>query len=227
MSSAKKPYRLEHRRRQAKLQVEETRRAIVAAARRMFARKGYVATTIEAIARDAGVATQTVYANFGSKSSIFEAVVEFAATEPDLLDIAAQYGAASSDPQRQLRLAAAFGRRLFHRLSDIFDALPGAAAAEPALARLRLRQEEGRRSRSRGIIAAWAESGGLRPGLTKAEATDVMFAIACPELFRLLVTRSGWSPERYEEWLVTTLEWLLLGQQTPAAVPPRRRRGSV
>lgn len=192
------------------MQVEETRRAIVTAARSLFARKGYVATTIEAIARDAGVAVQTVYANFGSKRGIFEAVVEVGQTEPDLLDIAQQFEAASSDPHQQLRLAAAFNRRFFERLSDIFDALPGAAAADPALTRLRLRQEDGRRARSHGMVAAWAASGGLRPGLTEVEAADVMFALAGPEVFRLLVTRCGWSPEQYEEWLITSLESLLI-----------------
>ena len=210
MAGVKRPYRLQHRHRQARLQVEATRRAIVSAARSLFARKGYVATTIAAIARDAGVAVQTVYANFGSKRGIFEAVVEVGQSEPDLLDIAQQFGAASSDPQRQLRLAAAFNARFFGRLSDIFDALPGAAAADPALARLRLRQEEGRRERIRGMVAAWAGSGRLRPGLTEAEAVDVMFALGGPEVFRLLVTSSGWSPERYEEWLVTALESLII-----------------
>jgi AcrR family transcriptional regulator len=51
-----------HRQRQA----QETKDRIIAAARSLMAAKGWAATTIDAIASEAGVATQTIYAAFGN-----------------------------------------------------------------------------------------------------------------------------------------------------------------
>src|SRR5512146_2651000 len=47
-----------------------TRRRILDAARRRFFEEGYAATTLKAIAAEAGVAVQTVYAVYGSKAAI-------------------------------------------------------------------------------------------------------------------------------------------------------------
>src|SRR6202049_3072439 len=51
-------------------QALETRRQIVRAARRLFVTLGYVGTTVEAIAAEAGVAVATVYKAFGTKAAI-------------------------------------------------------------------------------------------------------------------------------------------------------------
>ena len=48
-------------------QALETRRRIVAAAAQRFVREGYSATSISAIAKEAGVAVNTVYATLRSK----------------------------------------------------------------------------------------------------------------------------------------------------------------
>src|SRR6202048_3214175 len=49
---------------------QATRRRILDAARRLFVERGYVATTIEAIAGEAGVAVPTVYLAFGTKRAL-------------------------------------------------------------------------------------------------------------------------------------------------------------
>jgi len=53
-----------------------TREMILASAARAFARSGYRAATVQAIAADAGFTPPTVYAHFGSKQGLFEALVE-------------------------------------------------------------------------------------------------------------------------------------------------------
>jgi len=53
-----------------------TRDAIMDAAARIFAREGYRAATIQAIASEAGFTPPTVYSHFGSKLGLFEALVE-------------------------------------------------------------------------------------------------------------------------------------------------------
>ena len=55
---------------------EGTRRRIVTSARCLFARDGYAATSMEAIAHAAGIAVPTVYAVMGSKRSILLALLD-------------------------------------------------------------------------------------------------------------------------------------------------------
>ena len=66
----KRRYDARRRREQAAL----TRRAILDAAQLLFERDGYVATTMEAIAAEAGVALKTVYSAFTTKSGLLRAL---------------------------------------------------------------------------------------------------------------------------------------------------------
>lgn len=54
---------------------DETRQVIYEAARREFADKGYAATSIEAVARRAGVSTKTLYRLIPNKAELFEGMV--------------------------------------------------------------------------------------------------------------------------------------------------------
>src|SRR5579884_1538567 len=57
--------------------VSEFRQAeIITAARKVFAEKGYIATTVDEIAAAAAVAKGTVYVYFESKEQIYNAVLE-------------------------------------------------------------------------------------------------------------------------------------------------------
>jgi AcrR family transcriptional regulator len=49
--------------------------AIIAAARKLFLRRGYDGVNLEAIAKKASVSRQTLYNNFGSKEALFKAVL--------------------------------------------------------------------------------------------------------------------------------------------------------
>src|SRR5579875_63531 len=80
LDMVKRVYRSEHR----KLQAERTRQAILSAARRLFVTRGYRATTIEAIAEGAKVASQTVYAVFGSKRQMLMALLDRMAAEAEV-----------------------------------------------------------------------------------------------------------------------------------------------
>ncbi|MGE0153566.1 MAG: TetR/AcrR family transcriptional regulator [Reyranellaceae bacterium] len=52
------------------------RQAIMAAATELFIELGYASASMEEVARRAGVAKQTLYNHFGSKSTLFQAIVE-------------------------------------------------------------------------------------------------------------------------------------------------------
>ena len=57
-----------------KVDTRSKRRAIIEAARKIFAMKGYEDTTIAEIAEDAGIAVGTVYLYFGNKRDIYTSV---------------------------------------------------------------------------------------------------------------------------------------------------------
>ena len=54
---------------------EETRALILEAARREFAHAGYAATSMETVARRAGISTKTLYRVLPNKAALFEAMV--------------------------------------------------------------------------------------------------------------------------------------------------------
>src|SRR5215831_12569826 len=57
-------------------QVAQTRAALVTAGRRLFGARGYAATSVEDIAREARVTTGALYHHFPTKAAVFEAVFE-------------------------------------------------------------------------------------------------------------------------------------------------------
>jgi AcrR family transcriptional regulator len=63
---------------------EGTRRAILGAARAIFAARGYEQTTIRAVASQAGVDASMVMRYFGSKAGLFTAAVTMGLEVPDL-----------------------------------------------------------------------------------------------------------------------------------------------
>jgi hypothetical protein len=41
----------------------------------------------------------------------------------------------------------------------------------------------------------------------------MLFALSGPEIFGLLVIKSGWSPRQYEEWLLDAVDTLILAKR--------------
>lgn len=83
-----------------------TQAALIAAARRLWAERGYAAVGTPEIAREAGVTRGAMYHQFADKADLFSAVVE--AVETDLTQRLAERVATSGarDPAQILRLAA-------------------------------------------------------------------------------------------------------------------------
>ncbi len=203
----RRPYRSPRRRGQA----EETRQRMLAAARRLFVERGYGATTIEAIAESAGVASQTVYAGFTSKRGLLMALLDQMATDADLPGLNEALAAAAGDPRRQLRARIAFTTRFFASGIELIEIARTVSGVEPDLAEM-WAEGEGRRHKAfSSMIAAWRRTGVLLPGLTAREATDLLWALSGPDVFRLLVVERRWSRQRFEDWLFAMLERALLG----------------
>lgn len=184
----------------------ETRRAIIAAARRLFLKHGYAATTMPAIAEAAGVALDTVYATIGPKPALFRHLIELAISGADQPVPAEErdYVRAirgEADPRRKLALYAHAIRVIHPRLAPLFRVLREAARGEPELAALWTEIAERRARNMRLFVTDVAAAGGLRAGVTVDEAADLVWATNAPEFYLLLVDERGWDPERFERWL--------------------------
>lgn len=206
MDPVKREYRAPHRARQA----QATRDSIAAAARKLFATQGYAPTTIEAIAREAGVAVQTIYSTFGSKRAILLSLLDAMETEGGVTQLQIDLTAAASHPVLQLRHWVAFSRRFFERGMDLLTMARAAASTEPDVAAHVREGEKRRREGARALIRSWAIAGVLREGLQEGKAIDILWALLSPEMYHLLVGESGWSSEDYESWLVAELAGQLL-----------------
>lgn len=199
------------------LQAQATRERIAEAARRLFGADGYGATSMEAIARGAGVAPRTVYTAFGTKREILSLICERWLEQAGARELAGQVFA-ERDPLRRLRGAAHWLRVLYSAGFDvvlIFEAATDESPETRALLRSKL---AGRNEVMDAMIASL--EGHLAVPVPHAQA--MYRALAAPGVYRELVEESGWSPEDFERWVSDTLQRNLMPQGPPArAEPPR------
>lgn len=198
-------YRSERRQRQA----QATRRDIVEAARRLFAERGYAATSMSDIARAADVAVQTIYASCGSKRDLVLALVDAIDEEADVTDLSAQM-AATSDPREVIALGVRLTRRLNERCGDIVGALLSAAHVEPDAAAA---AEEGMRRHRDGTAGSARKLhalGALRDDMTVDEAAALIATLTWQPVYAQLTRAHGWSYEQCERWITATLQSALL-----------------
>jgi AcrR family transcriptional regulator len=198
------------RRRQA---AANTREAILDTALQLFAAHGYNATPMSAIAKQAGVALDTVYASVGRKPELARLLIETAisgstqavpAEDRDYV----QAIQAAPDARTKITIYAAAMRSIAGRLAPVLGMIQQAAPAEPELADLWRQIAERRAVNMRRFAADLAAVATLR--VSPGEAADIVWATNSPELYQLLVNQRGWSPERYELFLAETWQRLLL-----------------
>lgn len=190
-------------------QADATRAAIAAAARRLFAERGWAGTRVRDVARAADVAEPTVYAIYGSKAGLAHALVEAVESSADVDRQASDLADATGDPAGQLAAMIGFDRRLYESGGDVVAVLRDAGRSEPELAAA---YTAGRAHADRlrhTVLATWPR-GALRAGLDQDEAVDIYAALCTIDVYRVLTHERGWSPDRAERWLHETLCQLLL-----------------
>jgi AcrR family transcriptional regulator len=183
---------------------------MLGAAETLFRKQGFASTRIDSIARQAGVAVQTIYFTFGSKRAILKELLDVAVAGDDepvpTLDRQWVRDAVTAvDPRAQIRIQIAAARAIFERVAPVLDIVRNAAAADPEMAELWRTNTEQRLTVQVHLATALAAKGGLRPGLSLTRATDIMFALQSPELYQLLVAERGWSAREWEELVIDAL----------------------
>jgi AcrR family transcriptional regulator len=179
---------------------DETRAGIAAATRRLILEKGYEAATMEAIAREAGIATPTVYAVFGSKRRILTELADRAAFGPGYQTLIREVEKLT-DPVARLRQAARIARQVYDSERKEFDILRKAGVVIPELAAIEQEKENGRYEGQAHTISFLVQSRHMLPQLTEKEARDVLWTLTGRDIYRMLVVERGWSSDRYEKWL--------------------------
>jgi AcrR family transcriptional regulator len=195
-------------------QADETRARIAAAARQLILTKGYDAATMEAIAREAGVATPTVYAVFGSKRQILTELIDRAAFGPAYQELVGE-AMALTEPVTRLRYAARIARQIYDSERSEFDLLRKAGVVLPELAAIEREKECGRYEAQAPSISLLVASGQLLPGLDDTEARDIFWTLTARDIYRMLVIERKWSSDRYEKWLSTTIVSSLVAKKRP------------
>jgi AcrR family transcriptional regulator len=189
----------------------DTRTHILDAALQLLADRGYVGTTIEAIAAQAGVGERTVYDTFGSKQGILLGLIESFSPIPKT-DFQALTQAGAADPQAQLRLIVNFVIDYFCAAEQFLDVLRANAGANPALAAIMREGEQLRRESQRDILHNWANSGVLKRELSATRAGDILWGLTSPDVYRLFVQERKWTRQSYARWLFQTLRQLLFAR---------------
>jgi AcrR family transcriptional regulator len=191
-------------------QARQTRRTILAAARKLFVDPGYAATPLTAVAAEAGVAIQTIYAIFGSKSQLLSELVDVTVAgddEPIALPDRSFVAEIRALPDGRAKLARyAHHLALVHaRQTDVMTALAGAATADLDAAAIWHKNMLDRRHGMALFAADLMAVGAVRPDCDVDCVTDVLWLAMDFRNYDWLVRQRGWPVERFRRWYVDTV----------------------
>lgn len=201
---------------------DATRRAILDSAFGLFVERGYEATTMPLIAREAGVVVDTIYAVVGRKAALFRLLVESVISNSDQAVPALERDyvralRASSSASEKLRLYAHAIASIHVRLAPLLLVVRGASSTTPDLANMWREISDRRAANMRLFAAELIATGQLRGGLGAEEVADIIWATNGPEFFALFVSERGWTPERFGDWLGASWVRLLLADRVGEA----------
>ena len=185
-------------------QAQATRGDIAAAARRLFAERGYADTSVAQIAEEAGVAVQTVYKSMGSKAAILMALVDVIDDEADVRGLEANL-ASARDAGDVLRAGVTLTRQMQERCGDIIGAIAGAAAVDADAAAVLAEGERRHRDGTAALARRLHALGALGDGISAEDAAVRFSLLTSRHAYRELVADRGWSYDEAAAWIERTL----------------------
>jgi len=166
----------------------ELRAATLDIAQQKFRRQGYSATTVESIAVRA-LCDRAGPVHAEERSNALRS-----ATDPR--DVVEGWGRLASE--------------VSPRISPLLLWLREAGRLDAGAAALYRELDAKRLKRMGDNAASLADSGHLRPGVTKRDARDVMWFLTAPDTYDLLVNQRRWSIDKYSSWMAETMVASLL-----------------
>jgi AcrR family transcriptional regulator len=190
------PYDASRRQEQAR----RSRDRIIDAAERRFLRHGYGLTTIAAIADDVGVSVDTIYKAFGGKPGLVRAIRNRALegkgpvpAEQESDDLQAR----EPDARKIVESWGRFVTEIAPLAAPILLLIRSAADTDPDVQALLEELDADRLRRMTDNARRLHEAGHLRPGVSIAQAADVLWTYSSAELYELLVLRRGMPLKQY------------------------------
>ena len=194
-------------------QSARTRTRILEAASELFLERGYARATIKEIADRAGVARDTVHAVFGSKARVLTALIDLrlvpdgtaarARERPEALAVRDE-----ADQRKQIELFANFIAGISTQLRPVFEILRTASAVEPDMAQVFEEMDRYRLQNMQHYVKWIAARGPLR--VSTRRAGEIVWALASPDVGRMLCDELAWTQEQHACWLGDTLARILL-----------------
>lgn len=183
-------------------QARGTRRRIVDAGAELYVERGYVPTTIDAIAERSGVSRRTVFTSVGSKADILKLAFDWTlAGDDEPIPIAerpvVQQLMRAEEPLEVLEPWLAMNAGINERVATLYLVLVVAADADPEVAALLATLDGQRLDGARRVVGRIEEVGGLRPDVTIDEAAAILDVLIDPTVYRRFVGLHGWSPATY------------------------------
>lgn len=212
---------------------QATREAILNNALALFLERGYENVTVADIAKAASVATPTVYASTGGKAAIFAAVLEHAVADPAVEETLTAV-ADAREPRTVIDLTAAGTRRAHERHWRVIYGLLRHPPSEPAARDVVEKGISSYLSALDVIAGRLVQLGGLREGIDRGTALDVLWFHLGQRAWFTLVGDRGWSFDRAQAWLSESAGRALLpapGESRPtsraSSAAPESRTGDT
>ncbi|MGH3726200.1 MAG: TetR/AcrR family transcriptional regulator [Mycobacterium sp.] len=209
----KSPYRSRIRAAQA----ATTRQLVLDTATGLFIERGYAATSIDLIAKTAGIGRSTVFAAAGGKPWLLKTAYDRAVVGDDeQVPLAERPESrelfALTDPTQIVTTYAGILSVAAQRLSPIYEVVRSAAGLDPDVRQLWVDISAQRLTGAQTMATLLKKRRGLRKGFTAEQARDIIWIYNDPGLHYALVNVRGWSQDRYGTWLVETLRQQLLAR---------------
>lgn len=206
MTEVKRSYDGSRRREQSRAR----RLAVVLAARDLFERDGFRATTLAAIAERAEISVEGIYKTFGSKAALAKAVFDVVLAgddEPAPVAARPELTAVRDEPDLRTKIGM-FVEGLARRQARsakvqilIRDGRHVDASLEPVWAKL---TEEGLTGMT-ALARNMADAPGLRAGLDVDHVRDVLWNYLAIDHYERLVLHQNWTLEAYTRWLTAAI----------------------
>ncbi|MFN8029073.1 MAG: helix-turn-helix domain-containing protein [Dermatophilaceae bacterium] len=188
--------------------IRRTEAAVLAAAKDLFERQGYAATTMSQIAAQADCAQRTLFLRFRTKADLLMRVVDQTFMGPP------EAAAALAGRRARMTTGATLDERLrsfadgaadaLVRTGPMFAVAREAEASEPAIRAAFDTARHDTLANSRRLWRHLADDGLLHPDVDVAWVADTAALLASADTYLLMKTTLGWTRDELADWLHRT-----------------------
>ena len=194
----------------------ETETRILNAAGELFAERGYVGTSLAAIAERAEINARTLYKVFATKVELLSRLVDVSMVgdQGDVAVAQREWSAGAFDAEtgaERVRVFAAVIRRVMESAGAAFRTAAQAAAADEDAAVLWKTGQQHRRHDATEFVAALERSRLLRSDQTREQAIATVWLVTSPETFIQLTDGYGLTLDEFQLWVEKTLQGTVVG----------------